>query len=127
MLVGPRVRDNVHGYHLVMPLTRPRGSRILVDRGFVTRDQFNAARRGEPNEEVSVVGLLRTQPKKNSFTPDNSPEKGEWFWIDLDTMAAHSGGDSKDVQPILIEEIFGRCSPPQFYVIRALSIYFTRG
>ena len=38
MLVGPRVRDGTHGYHLVVPLVRSDGSTVLVDRGFVTQE-----------------------------------------------------------------------------------------
>ena len=42
---------------------------------------------------------------RNAFAPDGHPEKGEWYWIDA--MAERIGGENANVQPVLIEEIFG--------------------
>ncbi|KAI6031411.1 SURF1 family-domain-containing protein [Pisolithus microcarpus] len=94
MLLGPRVRDGVHGYHVVTP-----GSTVLVDRGFATYDRSEKG-------EVEVQGMLRTSHKRNTFTPDNQPAEGKWFWADVDAMAEYAGGDAASVQPVFIEQIF---------------------
>jgi surfeit locus 1 family protein len=108
ILIGPKTRDNVIGYHLLTPLKRPSGSTIIVDRGFVSNEMATAAKAGvDDGGFVEVVGMLRTQPQKNSFTPDNNPEKGEWYWADVDAVAEYAGGDKANVQPVLVEEIFG--------------------
>lgn len=108
ILVGPRVRDGQSGYHIITPLVRADGSTVLVDRGFVTRDQSqNALLAGGDKGEVQVLGLLRTSQARNTFTPDNHPEKGEWYWVDVDAMAEHVGGDKAGVQPVFVEAIFG--------------------
>lgn len=31
--------------------------------------------------------MIRYGEHKNTFTPDNNPEKGDWYWIDLQNMA----------------------------------------
>ncbi|TFK56685.1 mitochondrial protein required for respiration [Heliocybe sulcata] len=107
ILLGPRVRDGENGYHLVTPLIRSEGTTILVNRGFVSKDFAEQALREQaPDEEVEVLGMLRTSQARNSFTPDNNPERGEWYWTDVDVMTKHAGGEAANVQPVFVEEIF---------------------
>ena len=107
MLLGPRVLDGSNGFHLIIPLVRENGSTILVDRGFIS--EHNAAKRQypTPDGDVEVHGMLRESQARNYFTPDNNPAKGEWYWVDVAAMAEYAGGESSNVQPVLIEEIFG--------------------
>jgi surfeit locus 1 family protein len=107
MLIGPRVRDGTHGVHLITPLVRAGGSTILVDRGFLTKEQAEAAKARTDSGEVELVGMLRTTQARNAFTPDNDPERGVWYWADLDAMAAYAGGEAAGVQPVFVEAIFG--------------------
>jgi surfeit locus 1 family protein len=104
MILTPRVRDGVHGIHIVTPLIRENGSTVLVDRGFVSRDIPTSERE---DGEVEILGMLRTSQPRNVFTPDNDPEHGEWYWTDVDKMADFAGGDASGVQPVFIEQIFG--------------------
>ena len=76
-----------------------------MDRGFVDKEHAEAALSGT-EEPVEVTGLLRLQPKKNSFTPDNRPDKGEWFWADVPQLVEHAGGEEQGVQPVLVEALF---------------------
>jgi len=111
IIVGPRTRDGTAGYHVITPLIRSNGTTVLVDRGFVSKDAMEKfSKAAVSDEEVFVQGMLRVSQVRNSFTPDNHPEKSEWYWIDIDAMAEHVGGEKANVQPVLIEEIFGRCS-----------------
>lgn len=109
MLLGPRVRDGTNGYHVVVPFIRSDGSTVLVDRGFVTKELAQNARRLLTNEqgEVEILGMLRTSQVRNYFTPDNHPEKGEWYWADIDAMASYAGGLEAGIQPVFVEEVFG--------------------
>jgi surfeit locus 1 family protein len=106
MLLGPRVRDGSHGYHVVTPLVRSDGSTVLVDRGFIAKDFVKSFARGEDGE-VEILGMLRTSHTRNSFTPDNKPSEGTWYWADVDAMADYAGGESDNVQPVFIEQVFG--------------------
>jgi surfeit locus 1 family protein len=106
MLVGPRTRDGVHGANVLTPLIREDGSTIIVDRGFISKE-FDLQSIPQDNGEVEFLGMLRTSQVRNTFTPDNHPERGEWYWKDVDAMAEYAGGTSAQVQPVLVEEIFG--------------------
>lgn len=112
IIVSPRTRDGTAGYHIIVPLVRPNGTTVLVDRGFVSKEAFGkfSNRVVHADEEVFVQGMLRVSQVRNAFTPDNHPEKGEWYWIDVDAMAEHVGGEKANVQPVLVEEIFGTFS-----------------
>lgn len=109
ILLGPRVRDGTIGYHLVVPFVRTDGSTVLVDRGFVSKDLAQTAKQNQSTVqgEVEILGMLRTAQPRNSFTPDNLPDEGKWYWADVDAMAAHAGGEASGVQPVFIEEVFG--------------------
>lgn len=94
-----------------MPLVRPDGSTVLVDRGFVSREHVritSCPRISDANEEVEVLGMLGTGQVRNAFTPDNRPDKGEWYWVDLNSIAEYAGGEKAGVQPVFVEEIFGK-------------------
>jgi len=108
IIVGPRTRDGTAGYHVITPLVRSNGTTVLVDRGFVSKDAIEKFSKSSGTDgEVFVQGMLRVSQVRNSFTPDNHPEKGEWYWADVDAMAVYAGGERANVQPVLVEEIFG--------------------
>lgn len=107
ILLGPRTRgDGQPGYFLITPFVRTNGgSKILVRRGWVPRDKKDQSTRleGLTEGEVTVEGLLRTgEQKASSFVPENSPEKNEWYSLDLETMAKQVGA-----QPVVVETILG--------------------
>ncbi|KAH8099270.1 SURF1 family-domain-containing protein [Cristinia sonorae] len=104
MLLKPRTHDGTHGYHVITPLVRSNGSTVLVDRGFISQEF--AENWSKESGEVELLGMLRTAQKRNNFTPDNHPEKNEWYWSDTDAMAEYAGGEKGNVQPVFVEEIF---------------------
>ncbi len=54
------------------------------------------------------MGLLTQGQEKPQFMPENKPEKGEWYWVDVNALAAaHAGGAGTGIQPVLIEALFG--------------------
>ncbi|KAK7537247.1 COX1 assembly protein-like protein Shy1 [Phyllosticta citribraziliensis] len=110
MLVGPRLRDGDDGFLVFTPLERDpggvdaagRSTSVLVCRGWIRRDRREQkSRKGDalPEGEVLVEGLLREPWKKNYFTPDNHPDRGEWYFADVEQMARAAG-----TQPVWIEE-----------------------
>jgi surfeit locus 1 family protein len=125
MLLGPRVREGSHGYHVVTPLIRSDGSTVLVDRGFVAKEFADADtfKRGEAGE-VEILGMLRTSHTRNSFTPDNKPTEGMWYWADVDAMADYAGGEAKHVQPVFVEQIYGTHSNGRF--VPAINVSFQK-
>ncbi|KAK5955855.1 surf-like protein [Knufia fluminis] len=102
MLVGPRMHDGKDGYFVITPLERENGSTILINRGWVSKEQrFQQDRDPSslPQGEITVSGLLREPWKKNMFTPNNRPEQGKFYFPDVVQMARYSGSE-----PIWIEE-----------------------
>ncbi|KAL7919525.1 SURF1 family domain-containing protein [Trichoderma austrokoningii] len=100
MLVGPRMRNGEDGYMVITPLERKDGSTILVNRGWISKK--HRSQRTRPDSlvtgEVTIEGLLREPWKKNRFTPENRPDRGEFYFPDVHQMAALTGS-----QPVWVE------------------------
>ncbi|KAI2610436.1 SURF1-domain-containing protein [Hypoxylon sp. NC1633] len=118
MLVGPRMRDGEQGYMVVTPLEREGGGKagegaatVLVNRGWISKKLRLQRDRPEslPTGEVEVEGLLREPWKKNMFTPENRPDKGEFYFPDVKQMAALAGSQAvwveQTMEPGLLEAI----------------------
>ena len=105
MLIGPRMRDGTDGYMVITPLERENGTTILVNRGWIDKKHRAQGSRPDslPRGEVTVEGLLREPWKKNMFTPENRPEKGEFYFPDVKQMAELTGA-----QPVWIEATQGK-------------------
>ena len=108
MLIGPRIHDGADGYLVITPLEREGGSKILVNRGWIAKDKRvskERAKHGLPTGEVSVQGLLREPWKKNFFTPDNKPEKNEWYFPDIESMARVSGSAPVWIEATMLPDL----------------------
>jgi len=116
MIFSPRVREGVHGVHVVTPLIREGGTTILVDRGFVAKDKLASLKEHQTDKEVEVLGMLRTSQARNAFTPDNDIESGKWYWTDVDAMAEYAGGERASVQPVFVEQIFSESTYCRYVV-----------
>jgi len=105
MLIGPRMRDGEEGYMVVTPLEREgEGTTVLVNRGWIPKSKRAQRDRKESLVDgvVTVEGLLREPWKKNMFTPNNRPDKGEFYFPDVAQMAQLTGS-----QPIWVEQTMG--------------------
>ena len=94
---------------VVTPLERDGGvdgesTTVLVNRGWIAKEHRSQAGRpdGLPTGVVVVEGLLRQPWKKNMFTPDNRPDKGEFYFPDVQQMAELTGS-----QAVWIESTMG--------------------
>ncbi|KAK3330932.1 SURF1 family-domain-containing protein [Apodospora peruviana] len=103
MLVGPRMREGEQGYMVITPLERADdpGATVLVNRGWISKKLGDQSLRPDSltTGEVRVEGMLREPWKKNMFTPVNRPDKGEFYFPDVNEMAALAGS-----QPVWIEQ-----------------------
>jgi cytochrome oxidase assembly protein ShyY1 len=116
MLIGPRMRDGEQGYMVVTPLERGggEGTAVLVNRGWISKKHAAQSSRPDslPKGEVRVEGLLREPWKKNMFTPENRPDKGEFYFPDVEQMARLTGA-----QPVWVEQTMGRLLPFRAWLI----------
>jgi surfeit locus 1 family protein len=76
------------GFDVLTPLREEDGRIVFINRGFVPRELRDSV--VGPGGVVHIAGRLRLPPARNPgwFVPDNRPDRGEWFWIDLPAMAA---------------------------------------
>lgn len=102
---------NKLGYHVLTPFVTTEGVIIMVNRGWIPDDMKDQKTREESlvshNMEIPVVGLVRKSSGKAPwFMPQNDPEKGIWFWIDLPTMlqTLKENTDLKHLKPVLIQQ-----------------------
>lgn len=76
------------------------GVTILVNRGYVPKAKVRPETRlkGQVEEELEVVGVVRLSEERKAFIPANDPVKNVWYYRDLDAMSAHA-----QTLPILID------------------------
>ena len=92
-MVSHSYRGNL-GYHIYTPLNRDDGDGVvLVNRGWVPRDNKDPATRadGQVGGSVVVDGIVRKGWGQASFVPDNDPAKNVWFFADLPAIAKDHG------------------------------------
>lgn len=89
MLLAARSLNGNAGFHVVAPLVEEGGRAILVDRGWIPLElkDPNSRQAGELGGTVTVEGLLRGSQKPSWLVPDNRPEEGVWFYVDVPAMA----------------------------------------
>lgn len=76
------------------------GITILVNRGFVPRKSIRPETRlkGQVNDEMEVVGVVRLTEIRKPFVPQNDVEHNRWHYRDLGAMSAVTGAE-----PIFID------------------------
>lgn len=96
-LIKPRTLDGRVGYHMYTPFRRASGGIVFINRGWISDDLIAKATR--PQAMMQVEGIVQT-PHQSTFTPDNVPEKNDWYWPDLTAMAHTSQLD--DPLPVVV-------------------------
>ncbi|KAK6481010.1 surfeit locus protein 1-like [Huso huso] len=97
------------GANVVTPFhCTDRGVTILVNRGFVPRKKINPETRmkGQVQEEVDLVGVVRLTEVRKPFVPQNDTERNRWHFRDLEAMAKVAG-----TEPIFIDADFSSTIP----------------
>lgn len=92
LLIQPRTHKGQNGYHVIMLFDIYKGGAVFVNRGWVPQDY--------PQKQLNVPSLRRTiegvvqLPFKGTFTPENDPDKGYWYWPDIQAMAKKIGAEN---------------------------------
>ena len=81
------------GFHVVTPMKLADGRIIMVNRGWVSEDYRDPAKRAFSliAGEVTVDAILRLPGKKGYFVPENEPDNGFWFTMNPQQMITHLG------------------------------------
>ena len=87
-----RTYDGKAGVHLLVPLVRPQGDAVLVDRGFVPFDHGSQlAPYRAADGDVEIDGIARQPEPGGLFMPANQPDKNIWYTVDAPAMAKVAG------------------------------------
>ena len=91
-LTGRTYEGNA-GFHIVTPFQLDDGRIILINRGWVSEDYRDPAKRGfsQMTGPVTVAGILRRPGVKGYFVPENEPDNGFWFTLVPSQINAHLG------------------------------------
>jgi len=93
ILVHAIAPDGAAGFDVLTPLREADGRFVFVNRGFVPtalRDRATRAA-GDPAGIVRVSGRVVLPTSPGMFVPDNRPQRGVWYRIDLLAMAKTDG------------------------------------
>lgn len=83
-----RTYDGKAGIHLLVPLIRPGGDAILVDRGFVPFEHSSELAPFTPADgQVEIDGVVRLAEPGGLFVPANEPDRNVWYTVDMPTMS----------------------------------------
>lgn len=81
------------GFHVVTPMRLTDGRIIMVNRGWVSEDYRDPAKRtfSLVSGQVTVDAILRMPGQKGYFVPENEPDNGFWFTVNPQEMITHLG------------------------------------
>ncbi len=101
IMIGPRTHKGIKGYHVITPFSLIDGGTILVNRGWVPEEKKDQNERSNSLTPgiISVYGMARLPEKPNMFVPDNNPDSGNWYSINIKQIAQHT--QLKDVAPYI--------------------------
>ena len=91
-LTGRTYEGNA-GFHIVTPFQLDDGRIILINRGWVSEDYRDPAKRAfsQITGLVTVAGILRRPGVKGYFVPENEPDNGFWFTLVPSQINQHLG------------------------------------
>ncbi len=96
-LIQPRFLNDEKGYNVLVPFQRASGNVVMINRGWVSEEKLSEINR--PNHLLKIEGIIQAS-KQADNTPNNKPEHSEWYWADVNTMAAEAG--LKNVSPVIV-------------------------
>ncbi|KAG7195607.1 surf-like protein [Scheffersomyces spartinae] len=100
MFLGPRMKDGMLGYLVIVPFIRADGGKpILVERGWISKDKVvPSTRKGGylehlalPEGEIEIVALFRNMPAKSSLQYDHVNGDRLFHVPDVEAMSKQSG------------------------------------
>lgn len=97
------VTERGSGYWVITPFRTAQGFTVLINRGFVTPDLRDPAKRvaGQIAGDTVITGLVRMTEPKGGFLRTNDPAAGRWYSRDVAAIAA--ARDASDVAPFFID------------------------
>ncbi len=86
---GPRSFEGSSGFFVLTPLVLESGKRVVVNRGWVPREDDQSIVR--PQGQIELIGVVRKGEKQALFIPDNDGKT--FFWLDQTALNAACQAD----------------------------------
>jgi surfeit locus 1 family protein len=93
------------GWHVLTPLEIRPDRVVWVNRGLVPDASKTPSARpaGQIPGETTVAGVLRLQPQKTLFTPENDAARNIWYWADIPALSRSALPAGVTALPVTIE------------------------
>ena len=112
IILGPRSKNELgikssglisrpnSGFQIVTPFVLDSGQRILINRGWVSKDERNSNKRqeGQVEDFIKITGLVRIGEKRPQFSPKVQQGSLNWHYCDVDSFS-----QLLDTSPILLD------------------------
>lgn len=82
-------RGGPAAWELVSPFTATGGEIVLVARGLEADGEKTLP--PPPDGLLVIEGIVRHHGGRSAFTPDNAPDKNQWYWWDVPAMSRAAG------------------------------------
>lgn len=97
------------GWQIITPFKSDEGIMALVDRGVVSADLKDAAKRNESFAPVELNAVVRAHSSERGFfDPDNDADGNLWYWWDVPAMLSSVAiAPDLKVAPFILQELPG--------------------
>jgi surfeit locus 1 family protein len=89
--LGPRYQKKKQGFFILTPFKLADNSLILVNRGWIIKDNKSKDKRPESlsKKMQNIKIMLRKGQYQKRFIPDNDPKENFWFWLDMQGISEY--------------------------------------
>jgi len=92
--LAPRTHNGEVGRHLVRPFKTISGENILVNMGWISNHVVDL--QWPSDQPIKIHGHIRKPETQGRFTPDNSPDHNQWYWLDINVLQDFYNLEFKD-------------------------------
>ena len=86
-------KNGAPGYDIITPLKTVDGLFILVNRGWIEKDQKNDLKKINIIETNKYEGIIKKITRSNPFKPKNDIKNNEWYTLNLNDLKIYTGNE----------------------------------
>ena len=86
-------KNGAPGYDIITPLKTVDGIFILVNRGWIEKDQKNDLKKINIIETNKYEGIIKKITRSNPFKPKNDIKNNEWYTLNLNDLKIYTGNE----------------------------------
>ena len=86
-------KNGAPGYDIITPLKTVDGLFILVNRGWIEKEQKNDLKKINIIETNKYEGIIKKITRSNPFKPKNDIKNNEWYTLNLNDLKIYTGNE----------------------------------